>query len=71
MRATGVKGGMGFNPVTRLVSLGWGLTVYLGSSSQLPGYVAVWEGSCSARSRAAARTNELDADERRRHCCVG
>jgi hypothetical protein len=30
------------------------------------GRVAAWEGSCwSARSRAAARTNELDADERR------
>jgi hypothetical protein len=31
-----------------------------------PGHAAVLEGSCwSARSRAAARTNELDADERR------
>jgi hypothetical protein len=37
-----------------------------GSSSQLPVCVAAREVSCwSARSRVAARTNELDADERR------
>jgi len=38
-----------------------------GSSSQLPDHAAVWEvSSWSARSRVAARTNELGADERRR-----
>jgi hypothetical protein len=40
----------------------------LPNNSQLPGHTAAREGSSgiSARSRAAARTNELEADERRR-----
>ena len=43
-----------------------GLTVLLCPSSQLPGPAAARPGSSwSARSRAAARTNELDAGERR------
>jgi hypothetical protein len=44
-----------------------GLTVLLDPSSQLPGPAAALEGSSwSARSRAAARTNELDAGKRRK-----
>jgi hypothetical protein len=44
-----------------------GLTVLLCPSSQLPGPAAARPGSSwSARSRAAARTNELDAGERRK-----
>jgi hypothetical protein len=40
--------------------------LFFRSSSQLPGLPAVpQESSCSARSRAAARTNELDAGKRR------
>ena len=65
MWATGVKRAWRFNPVTCVVSPGWP-DCSSGSSSQLPGHVAVREeSSWSARSRAAARTNELDADERR------
>ena len=44
-----------------------GLTVLLDPSSQLPGPAAARPGSSwSARSRAAARTNELDAGKRRK-----
>ena len=45
-----------------------GLTVLLGSSSQLPvsSRRAAGGSSWSARSRAAARTNELDAGKRRK-----
>jgi hypothetical protein len=51
-----------------MVSPGRGaLTVLRDLSRSCPIYAAVREGSnWSARSRAAARTNELDADERRR-----
>jgi hypothetical protein len=46
---------------------GPGLTVLLDLPCSCLVHVAVREGSSwSARSRAAARTNELDADERRR-----
>jgi len=42
-----------------------GLTILLGPSSQLPGLPPRGQGSgWSARSRAAARTNELDAGKR-------
>jgi hypothetical protein len=52
--------------VTCVVVAGLGLTVVRDLPRGCPVYVAVWEESCwSARSRAAARTNELDADERR------
>ena len=65
IRAIGVKRHDGSDPVACVVSPGWP-DCSSGSSSWLPGYVAVREGSSwSARSRAAARTNELDADERR------
>ncbi len=44
-----------------------GVTVFRGLPRSCPGYAVVWEvSSWSARSRVAARTNELDADERRR-----
>jgi hypothetical protein len=66
MRATGVKRAWNFSPVTCMVSPGPGPDCSSGSFSQLPGHVALRKGSCwSARSRVAARTNELDADERR------
>jgi hypothetical protein len=53
--------------VTCVFSSRAGPDCFPGSSSQLPGHAAVREEpSCSARSRVAARTNELDADERRR-----
>jgi hypothetical protein len=45
--------------VAELVTAVWDLLVAAGF---MPPY---WRGSCwSARSRVAARTNELDADER-------
>ena len=58
---------MGFNPVTCVVSPGWGADCYPGSFLAAARVTSPrWRGSCwSARSRAAARTNELDADERR------
>jgi len=56
---------MGFGPVTCVVSPGW-LTVLRVLPRSCPVQVAVLEeSSWSARSRVAARTNELDADERR------
>src|SRR5262249_28678660 len=67
MRATGVKRAWAFDPVTDVVWPGWGVTVLWDLSRSCLVHVAVREGSCwSARSRVAARTNELDADERRR-----
>src|SRR5215831_3789536 len=56
---------MGFLPgdLSAVAGLGRRLSgIFLAAA----GHVAVLEGSCwSARSRAAVRTNELDADERR------
>ena len=65
MRAIDVKRHDGSDPVACVLSPGWPDCL-----QDLPRgclvYVAVREGaSWSARSRAAARTNELDADERR------
>jgi hypothetical protein len=66
MRATDVKRARGFNPMTFMVSPGWRdclSGIFLVAAR---GHAAAQEGSCwSARSREAARTNELDADERR------
>jgi len=55
-----------------LVSPGWGLIVLLDLPGRCLFHVAVREGSSwSARSRVAARTNELEAGERRRNIGSG
>src|ERR1700750_2898773 len=61
IRATSVKRAYEPDPVTTRAARA-GLTILLGPSSQLPGLPPRGQGSgWSARSRAAARTNELDA----------
>ena len=67
IRATVVKRAYESDPVT-MRAAGLGLTVLLDPSSQLPGVFSPrGQGSSwSARSRAAARTNELDAGKRRK-----
>jgi hypothetical protein len=66
IRATVVKRAYESDPVT-MRAAGLGLTVLLDPSSQLPGVFSPRGrgSSWSARSRAAARTNELDAGKRR------
>ena len=67
MGVTVVKRPWRSGPVTCVFSSGLGLTVFRDLPRSCPGHAAVWEvSSWSARSRVAARTNELDAGERRR-----
>jgi hypothetical protein len=66
IRAISVKRAYGPGPVTTRGRRA-GLIILLDPSSQLPGLLAARPGSgWSARSRAAARTNELDAGKRRK-----
>ena len=66
-RAIGVKRARGINPVAFAWCRRAGPDCSSGSSSQLPGLPAAPEGSSwSARSRAAARTNDLEAGQRRK-----
>jgi hypothetical protein len=65
MRATVVKRAYGPSPVTS-VRCRAGLTVLVDLPRSCPGLPVARQGSSwSARSRAAARMNELDAGERR------
>jgi len=65
MGATDVKRACGFGPVASVDVCRARCGLFFGIFLAAAGYVAVSEGSCwSARSRVAARTNELDADER-------
>jgi len=68
MRATVVKRAYGSGPVTTCCCRpGAGLTILRGLPRRCPGSAAAAEeSSWSARSRAAARTNELDAGKRRK-----